>query len=61
MQFFRYRALNQSVVSVRLAQSLEDLVDSATPRNVLKLRLVCDYDDGDDTVAHDFYDTANRL
>ncbi|XP_046673716.1 cadherin-89D isoform X2 [Homalodisca vitripennis] len=50
VQFFRYRPVNKTVVSVRLAQSLEDLVDSPNPRNVLKLRLVCDYDDGDDTI-----------
>ncbi|XP_054267149.1 cadherin-89D-like [Macrosteles quadrilineatus] len=50
VEFFRYRAINKTTVSVRLAQSLEDLVDSPNPRNVLKLRLVCDYDDGDDTI-----------
>uniref|UniRef100_A0A1B6ECX7 Cadherin domain-containing protein n=4 Tax=Clastoptera arizonana TaxID=38151 RepID=A0A1B6ECX7_9HEMI len=49
--FFRYRSVNKTVVSVRLAQSLEDLVDSESPRNVLKFRLVCDYDDGDDTIT----------
>lgn len=37
-------------MSVLLAQSLEDLVDSESPQNVLKFRLVCDYSDGEDTV-----------
>jgi len=39
------------VVSVIIAQSLEDLVDSDSPQNILKFRLVCDYSDGEDTVS----------
>nr|CAD7198727.1 unnamed protein product [Timema douglasi] len=39
------------IVSVRLAQSLENLVDSDNPQNVLKFRLVCDYDDGEDMIS----------
>ncbi|XP_075211152.1 cadherin 89D [Lycorma delicatula] len=49
--FFKYRALNRTVVSIKLAKSLEDLVDRPSPQNVLKFRLVCDYIDGDDTIT----------
>lgn len=45
--------MNGSAVSIVLSRTLEDLVDSDTPHNVLKFRLVCDYDDGDDTVSLD--------
>lgn len=34
-----------------MAQSLENLVDNPVPQNVLKFRLVCDYQDGEDTVS----------
>lgn len=36
---------------MRLAKSLEDLVDSPNPQNVLKFRLVCEYEDSGDTVS----------
>ena len=43
--------MNNELVSVILAKSLEDLVDTESPQNVLKFRLVCDYNDGEDTVS----------
>jgi hypothetical protein len=43
--------VNSQVVSVILARSLEELVDSDNPQNVLKFRLVCDYSDHEDTVS----------
>ncbi|XP_063981837.1 cadherin-89D isoform X2 [Diachasmimorpha longicaudata] len=45
-RYFTYKDLNSTHISVILAQSLEDLVDSETPRNLLKFRFVCDYSDG---------------
>lgn len=51
MSFFTYQDVSSEVVSVILAQSLEDLVDSESPQNVLKFRLVCDYNDGEDKVS----------
>jgi hypothetical protein len=51
VNYFTYRDVNSHVVSVILAQSLEELVDSDSPQNVLKFRLVCDYSDGEDTVS----------
>jgi hypothetical protein len=50
IRYFTYLDLDSQVVSVLLAESLEDLVDSESPQNVLKFRLVCDYSDGEDTV-----------
>ncbi|XP_068082261.1 cadherin-89D [Anabrus simplex] len=50
-QYFSHQEINSEVVSVTLAKSLEDLVDSENPHNVLKFRLVCDYDDGEDTIS----------
>jgi hypothetical protein len=57
VNYFTYQDVNSEFVSVILAQSLEDLVDSESPQNVLKFRLVCDYSDGDDTVSSDNYST----
>jgi hypothetical protein len=51
VSYFTYQDVDSQVVSVLLAQSLEDLVDSESPQNVLKFRLVCDYSDGEDTVG----------
>jgi hypothetical protein len=51
VSYFTYQDVNSEFVSVILAQSLEDLVDSESPQNVLKFRLVCDYSDGEDTVS----------
>lgn len=49
--FFTWRDLNRTHLSVVLAHSLEDLVDSDTPQNVLKFRIGCDSADGDDMVC----------
>ncbi|XP_069700620.1 cadherin-89D [Periplaneta americana] len=51
INYFTYQDVSSQVVSVILAQSLEDLVDSDSPQNVLKFRLVCDYNDGEDTIS----------
>ncbi|XP_066256989.1 cadherin-89D isoform X1 [Euwallacea similis] len=51
VNYFTYRDLNRTTVAVLLAKSLEDLVDSNTPRNVLKFKLSCDYHDGEDTIT----------
>ncbi|KAJ1529702.1 hypothetical protein ONE63_006456 [Megalurothrips usitatus] len=50
-RYFAVRDVNGSAVSIVLSRTLEDLVDSDSPHNVLKFRLVCDYDDGDDTIS----------
>lgn len=47
---FTYRDVNRTHVSIVLAQSVDDLVDSDTPQNVVKFRLGCDFDTGDDLV-----------
>lgn len=49
--YFSYKDINRTSVSVILAKPLEDLVDSDSPQNVLKFRLVCDYKDDEDTVC----------
>lgn len=54
VSYFTYLDVDSQVVSVLLAQSLENLVDSESPQNVLKFRLVCDYSDGEDTVMQHF-------
>lgn len=33
-----------------LKESLEELVDNENPRNLMKFRMVCDFDDGGDTL-----------
>ncbi|KAJ8919177.1 hypothetical protein NQ315_012163 [Exocentrus adspersus] len=51
VHYFTYRDLNRTTVSLLLAKSLEDLVDNDNPRNVLKFKVSCDYDDGEDTIT----------
>ncbi|GBP73816.1 hypothetical protein EVAR_54868_1 [Eumeta japonica] len=53
-ELFTYRDVNRTHVGVLLARSLDDLVDSDRPRNVLKFRLGCDFDAGDDLVGARF-------
>lgn len=48
---FTYRDLNRTHVSVILAQSIDSLVDSDSPQNVVKFRLGCDFDEGDDLIS----------
>ena len=50
VEYFKFRAVNRSVVSVKLAKPLDTLVDGPNPQSVLKFRMVCDYDDEDETV-----------
>ncbi|CAG9787087.1 unnamed protein product [Diatraea saccharalis] len=52
---FTYRDVNRTHVSVVLAQSVDALVDSDTPQNVVKFRLGCDFDSGDDLVCLTIY------
>lgn len=51
VHYFTYRDLNRTTVSLILARSLEDLVDTENPRNVLKFKLSCEQDDGEDVVS----------
>lgn len=51
-RFFAYKETNKTHVSLMLAQSLEDLVDTEVPRNLLKFRVVCDYSDGGDSLVN---------
>lgn len=55
---FTYRDLNRTHVSVVLAQSVDTLVDSDSPQNVVKFRLGCDFDTGDDLVRTTFPNPA---
>ncbi|CAH2040894.1 unnamed protein product, partial [Iphiclides podalirius] len=48
---FTYRDVNRTHVSVVLAQSVEHLVDSDSPQNVVKFRLGCDFNSGDDIIS----------
>ncbi|XP_052739756.1 cadherin-89D isoform X1 [Bicyclus anynana] len=48
---FTYRDVNRTHVSVVLAQSVDALVDSDSPQNVVKFRLGCDFDTGDDLIS----------
>ncbi|CAB3227459.1 unnamed protein product [Arctia plantaginis] len=48
---FTYRDVNRTHVSVVLAQSVDELVDSDSPQNVVKFRLGCDFDSGDDLIS----------
>lgn len=54
VHYFTYKDLNRTTISLLLARSLDDLVDTESPQNVLKFKLVCDYDDGEDTVSFNF-------
>ncbi|XP_029667049.1 cadherin-89D isoform X2 [Formica exsecta] len=49
--FFAYKATNETHVSLILAQSMEDLVDAESPRNLLKFRVSCDSGTGDSSVS----------
>ncbi|XP_018054160.1 PREDICTED: cadherin-89D [Atta colombica] len=49
--FFAYKETNETHVSLILAQSLEDLVDAESPRNLLKFRVSCDFGSGDSLVS----------
>lgn len=48
---FTYRDVNSTHVAVLLARSVDALVDDDAPHNVLKFRLGCDFDEGDDLVS----------
>lgn len=52
MHYFTYRDVNRTTVSLLLARSLEDVVDTDNPRNVLKFKISCDQDDGEDIVSN---------
>ncbi|CAH0723464.1 unnamed protein product, partial [Brenthis ino] len=48
---FTYRDVNRTHVAVILAQSVDDLVDNDSPQNIVKFRLGCDFDTGDDLIS----------
>lgn len=50
VNYFTYRDVNRTTVALVLARSLDDLVDTESPQNVLKFKLMCEYHDGEDTV-----------
>lgn len=43
--FFKFRTINRTTISLRLARSLDDLVDRPNPIELLKVKLVCGVDD----------------
>jgi len=43
--FFKFRTINRTTISLRLARSLDDLVDRPNPIELLKVKLVCGLDD----------------
>ncbi|KAK9881180.1 hypothetical protein WA026_014528 [Henosepilachna vigintioctopunctata] len=51
VQYFTYKDINRTTISLRLARSLEDLVDSEHPRNVLKFKVSCDFNDAEDIIT----------
>ncbi|KAK4881949.1 hypothetical protein RN001_005268 [Aquatica leii] len=51
VHYFTYQEYNKTMISLILARSLDDLVDTHNPQNVLKFKLNCDYDDGEDTIS----------
>ncbi|XP_045465404.1 cadherin-89D [Harmonia axyridis] len=51
VQYFTYTDVNRTTISLLLAKTLEDLVDTDHPRNVLKFKISCDYSDGEDVIT----------
>lgn len=43
--FFKFRTINRTTISLRLARSLDDLVDRQSPIELLKVKLVCGVDE----------------
>jgi len=43
--FFKFRTINRTTISLRLARSLDDLVDRPNPIELLKVKLVCGIED----------------
>lgn len=43
--FFKFRTINRTTISLRLARSLDDLVDRPNPIELLKVKLVCGVED----------------
>lgn len=41
MAYFKFRTINRTTISLRLARSLDDLVDRPNPIELLKVKLVC--------------------
>lgn len=50
--YFAFQDINSSSIGVVLYKSLEDLVDNENPQNVLKFRMVCDFNNGAETVSY---------
>ncbi|KAF5278589.1 hypothetical protein FQA39_LY00631 [Lamprigera yunnana] len=51
VHYFSYREINSTTISLVLKRSLDDLVDTQNPQNVLKFKLVCDYDHAEDMIS----------
>lgn len=45
MAYFKFRTINRTTISLRLARSLDDLVDRPNPIELLKVKLVCGVED----------------
>jgi len=43
--YFKFRTINRTTISLRLARSLDDLVDRPNPIELLKVKLVCGVED----------------
>jgi hypothetical protein len=41
INYFKYEVINDEIVAIKLAHSLEDLVDRRDPQSVLKFKLTC--------------------
>lgn len=50
--YFAFQDINSSSIGVVLYKSLDDLVDNENPQNVLKFRMVCDFNNGAETVSY---------
>ena len=40
-KYFRIQELNETTIQITLSQTLDNLVDSDTPQNVLKFKIQC--------------------
>ncbi|XP_050532304.1 cadherin-89D isoform X2 [Daktulosphaira vitifoliae] len=45
VSYFKFRTINRTTISLRLAKSLDDLVDRPKPVDKIKVKLVCGVDD----------------
>ncbi|XP_013776929.1 protocadherin Fat 4-like, partial [Limulus polyphemus] len=50
IQYFKYEEIDQHSVAIKVAKSLDDLVDRSEPHSVLKFKLTCKGDSGTEEV-----------